>query len=324
MFKEKYEEFRKNNPKRDKLKQGIFFKECIDMGIERKEITQTLIEVDDSTQGSAKSIITQSLKKAKELEYEQAPCDSSSEVSSTIIPNVEVTLESDTEEEKMSNAVIISQPTNLPTNMSDLSKYVLIGRDKLNAVKAEIAAIQKLDVAKELCDQKRAEAQDLAEIVTYAEMKLGDLFSKIPKASGGNHGNQYTTGKNGSQDNFANSEDPLTDSDTCKSKSEIIAELGFSAKQVSQFQIMAKYPDIVDQSIEEARSKGDIISRKQVLSFIKRTNKKPPINSENSTSFLIESAKILGIAVKKVTAFIVDGELISEKELRSRIQTMGS
>ena len=72
---------------------------------------------------------------------------------------------------------------NLPDNIEDLSKFVLIGREKLKAVKAEISAIQKLGLAKEVYEQKKSEAQEIAETVTLAEMRTGELLKQIPKAS---------------------------------------------------------------------------------------------------------------------------------------------
>ena len=47
---------------------------------------------------------------------------------------------------------------NLPANIEDLSKFVLVGREKLVAVKAEIRAIEKVELAQEVRDQKRDEA----------------------------------------------------------------------------------------------------------------------------------------------------------------------
>jgi hypothetical protein len=45
---------------------------------------------------------------------------------------------------------LIVQTTNLPDTLEDLSRFVLIGREKLNAVKAEIRAIEKLNIAQEV------------------------------------------------------------------------------------------------------------------------------------------------------------------------------
>ena len=76
----------------------------------------------------------------------------------------------------------------LPDNLPDLSKFVLIGREKLNAVRAEIRAIEKVGLAQEVHQQKLHEAQEIAEAVLDAEMRIGELTAKIPKA----HENQYT------------------------------------------------------------------------------------------------------------------------------------
>ena len=59
----------------------------------------------------------------------------------------------------------------MPATIDDLSKFVLIGRDKLQAVRAEMAAIKKVGLAQEVIDQKRAEAQDIAELVTISEVR---------------------------------------------------------------------------------------------------------------------------------------------------------
>ena len=74
---------------------------------------------------------------------------------------------------------------NLPIKLEDLARFVLIGREKLQAVKAGIRAIEKLDLAKEVMDQKKNEAQDLAGALLDAEVRIGQLFKALPKGSGG-------------------------------------------------------------------------------------------------------------------------------------------
>ena len=44
--------------------------------------------------------------------------------------------------------------SNLPVTIEDLSKFVLVGREKLVAVKAEIRAIDKVGLATEVRNQK--------------------------------------------------------------------------------------------------------------------------------------------------------------------------
>ena len=72
----------------------------------------------------------------------------------------------------------------LPTTFEDLSKFVLIGREKLTAVRAEIRAIDKVGLAEEVRKQKLEEAQAISEAVLDAEVKIGELMAKVPKAQG--------------------------------------------------------------------------------------------------------------------------------------------
>ena len=82
------------------------------------------------------------------------------------------------------NEVVIRQE-NIPSRMEDLSRFVLVGREKLVAVRAEIRAIEKVGLAQEVREQKLREAQDISEAVLDAEVRIGELMAKVPKASGG-------------------------------------------------------------------------------------------------------------------------------------------
>lgn len=81
---------------------------------------------------------------------------------------------------------IVIQNNQLPDKIEDLAKFVLVGREKLTSVRAEIRAISKLELAEEVREQKREEAQMLAEALLDAEVRIGDLLKQIPKAK-----NQY-------------------------------------------------------------------------------------------------------------------------------------
>lgn len=179
----------------------------------------------------------------------------------------------------------------LPNTLEDLSKFVLIGRDKLQAVRAEISAISKLGLAKEVYEQKKAEAQEIAETVTLAEMRTGELLKAIPKASGGNRKSEEI--KNCTSATF---EKPIQ-----KPKSEIIKELGFEKTQAHRMEQLAENPDIVKEAIKEARANDDIISRSFVLEKIKEA-KMPHVsfNSGNNEWYTpeeyIKSARqVLGV-----------------------------
>ena len=54
------------------------------------------------------------------------------------------------------NEITVSK-TNLPANLEDLSRFVLIGREQLVAVRAAIRAIDKVGVAQEVRKQKLKE-----------------------------------------------------------------------------------------------------------------------------------------------------------------------
>ena len=173
----------------------------------------------------------------------------------------------------------------LPDTLGELSKFVLIGRDKLQAVRAEISAIQKLGLAKEVYEQKKAEAQEIAETVTLAEMRTGELLRQIPKA---------TTNHKRLESN--------TDVTFLKTKEETAKELGFSKMQVSRMQTLAENPEIVKEAIQEARDNDDIVSRAFVLEKIKQAkeeDKKPHVafNSGNNEWYtpkeFIDAARIV-------------------------------
>lgn len=154
------------------------------------------------------------------------------------------------------NDLVIKPEIQLPVNIEDLSKFVLIGTEKLSAVRAEIRAIDKLGLARQVREQKLQEAQLLSEAVMEAEVKLGCFLSDTPKAKNGGATNQYQAKST-----------PLSNEQ--KSKSEVIRELGITQKQAERFQQLASHPEIVEQAITEARENDDIVSRSSVLNKIK-------------------------------------------------------
>lgn len=146
--------------------------------------------------------------------------------------------------------LILANQYNLPANLEDLAKFVLIGRDKLQAVRAEINAISKLDIAREVREQKLHEAQEIGALVLLAEAKCGELFNKMPKAKE----NQYTKSATSSRRETA--------------KLEIANELGFNKNQVSQFQKLADNPEIVRETIQQAKRNDEIPTRSSALNNI--------------------------------------------------------
>ena len=187
----------------------------------------------------------------------------------------------------------------LPTTIDDLSKFVLIGREKLAAVRAAIRAIDKVGVAKEVYQQKLHEAQDIAEAVLDAETRFGDLMLQVPKATKGTGANRYTASKPRENDTAVEFSKPEQQTDSVtekeddfldvvfseptekpepvKTKAQVIEEAGFTQKQVERFQALANNPDLVEQAKATARENDEIVSRSDVLKLVNKQKKKQQV-----------------------------------------------
>ncbi len=155
----------------------------------------------------------------------------------------------------------------LPSKIEDLAKFVLIGRDQLNMVRAGIKALDKLDMAKDVREQKKQEAQMLAEALMDAEVRIGEILLAMPKASGGNHGNQYTSAKFLTAEDFGNV--PKPEPKPIETKQEAAQKLGFNKQQVERFQTLAQNKDVVEQVKQEARANDDLATRTAVLQAVR-------------------------------------------------------
>ena len=179
------------------------------------------------------------------------------------------------------NEIITTSQTQLPDTIPDLAKFVLIGRDKLKAVRAEIHAIDKVGMAREVYQQKLEEAQEIAEVVTDAECRMGELIREIPKASF-DRGNQYTGGKSHHDENSQ------------KPKSEVIKESGLTQRQAEHFQLMANHPEYVEIAKKKARKEGTVLSRNAVLQEIASRNvPKKPIEQAKEAHEAFQNQKVV-------------------------------
>lgn len=156
---------------------------------------------------------------------------------------------------------IQKQQKQLPDTLPDLARFVLIGREKLNAVRAEIRAIQKVGLAKEVHDQKLLEAQEIAEAVLDAEVKVGELTAEIPKA----------TPNNNPFHEIDNSVELVS------SKSEQLKQVGIPQRTAERFEHLARHPEAVEQAKREARQNGEVVTRQKALDIITKSHQhKPP------------------------------------------------
>ena len=153
---------------------------------------------------------------------------------------------------------------NLPDTIEDLTKFALVGREKLEAVRAEIRAIDKLKLATGVKEQKLREAQDIAEIVLDAEIKIGEIYDKLPDEKNNN--------PSGSNQHSRGQVEGGLDSTTKKQKAR--KDAGISQKQAEEYKKLAKNKNATEQAKTEARKKGTIVTRKAALDNAKKQERK--------------------------------------------------
>lgn len=183
---------------------------------------------------------------------------------------------------------LIATTKQLPDTLPELTKFVLVGREKLASVRAEIRAIQKVGLAKEVLEQKKAEAQEIAELVTLSEVQIGKMLKKIPKAT--------TNHKKLENDKTV---------DFKKPKSEVLEELHIPQKTAERFQQMADHEGIVHKAIEEARKNDDVISRNAVMQKISEA-KKPHVANNSGDNEWYTPAEYIEAARKVMGSIDLD------------------
>ena len=148
---------------------------------------------------------------------------------------------------------LTTQNIQLPDTLEDLTQFVLVGKAKLSAYMSRLQTVNKLSVAQSIRDQTLEETQELANALIAAEQRIGELLLSIPKQSGGV--NQY------------NKEEKSTGVE--KSKSQITEEMGYTRHEVSDYQQMAKNPEVVQKVIDDALANGTVVSKSMVMKEIK-------------------------------------------------------
>jgi len=160
---------------------------------------------------------------------------------------------------------LIKQEKYLPVKLSDLVKFILVGREKLVSVRAQMRAIDKLDLAAGVREQKKEEATILAGALLDAEARIGELIKNIP--------NKKATAGEG----------------RCS------LPKGITHKQSSQFQTMSDHPEVIEQVKAEAVENDDLPTRTEVLRKIKENEKIKRINEEKNNRI----KKVSDIEIRK-------------------------
>ena len=139
---------------------------------------------------------------------------------------------------------IVKKDTYLPVTVEELNQFIIIGKERLNAQKAKIRAIEKTGMAVAAKEAALTDAQDMADLLLDAEARLGEILEAIPdkKASSG--------------------------AGTRSLPSDI-------TKKVShQAQVLSQHRDVIERVKAEAREAGEIPTAKQVYHQIKDKQKK--------------------------------------------------
>lgn len=156
------------------------------------------------------------------------------------------------------NDLSVYQQSGLPAKPIELAKFILVAPEKVKAMQAEIRAIQKAQLAKEVYDQKKAELDRLRELMLLAYQRMGEITREMPKASGGDRRSENF--KVPAKGNFE------------KPKSQVIQDLGFSTSQVGRMEQIAAHPDIVEEVIAESQAGQTEATQGEVLRRIKERN----------------------------------------------------
>lgn len=137
----------------------------------------------------------------------------------------------------------IVDKSRLPATIEKLHEFILIGKERLNAHKAKIRAINKLQLAQSAKDDALSDGQDMAEIILDAESKLGEMLKERPeqvrilKSPGG-------------------TSIPLPE--------------GITKRESHYAQTVASNPEIVKKIIQQAREEGTLPTTKEVIREVQR------------------------------------------------------
>lgn len=152
------------------------------------------------------------------------------------------------------------QNSQLPTTIEDLTKFALLGPEKLKMIKAEINSLKKLKLAEDVYQQKLQEQRLLSNLMLDVYAKIGELTDAVPKLQGNR--TDLTSFPHGKE---VNNE---------KTKTEALRDLGFSNKQAHEFGVLAKNKDLIEQEKAEAAEEGRPASRTRVLDLAQQRKKR--------------------------------------------------
>jgi len=197
-----------------------------------------------------------------------------------------------------------TQKVQLPDTIEDLTQFVLVSKAKLQAYMLKLQTVNKLSVAQEIRDQTLQEAQEVSTALIAAEQRIGELLLSIPKATG----NQYTS---------ANS----TQAEKAKTKSETISDMGYTKDEASDYQQMAKHPEVVQKVLDDALANGTVVTKSQVMREIKASKDeaerlKRILSEKEAENVRLKNQKVEVKEIVKTVEVIPD----DYEELKERVE----
>ena len=203
--------------------------------------------------------------------------------------------------------IISYEAPQLPDTLEDLTQFVLVGKAKLDAYMMKLRTVNRLSTAQEIRDQTLKEAQEVSTALIAAEQRIGDLLLAIPKASG-----QYAESENR----------PV-------SKNTIVKEMGYSKDEASDYQQMAKNPEIVQKVMAEAIANGEVVTKTQVMREIAEAKRQAKEENDKLRKALSESEAKRISEKNQVKEIVKEIEVIPAdydelKEKASRVDSVKS
>jgi len=127
---------------------------------------------------------------------------------------------------------------NLPDNIKDIQKFILIGKEQLKAYQSKLKLIDKLDMAQDVRQQALDDTQYMGTALLWAEAKMGELLKPLSNPTASREGRRQLP-------------------------------KGITHKQSHYAQQLADNKDIIEEVIEEAKEHEDIPTKREVIRKIK-------------------------------------------------------
>jgi len=158
--------------------------------------------------------------------------------------------------------------SSVPVNIQEIVNEVLIGREKLNAIRAAIKAAKKVN--KPTYDAMKAEGREYGERVLDYELMLSNFFNSIPKTSGGDRKSEKI--KSCSSATFDKS-----------AKEQVIYDMGFDKTEAHRISQLT--PDAVQKAKTAARENNDIPTRSLAIQLAKKDKKEQSLEQTNPEKY---------------------------------------